>query len=232
VTDDVKTVAGVPIDRLAHRLADTLLFTYDLARSPLMASSVRSPERSTSAMRSRPTPPDVVQYLRDLHGFGVASAGELLIALDTAGAARWHQRTGPGQRPAGLTKAVAAGVTVEMESETEALLAHRHRRRATIADRPLGWDHATKLAERLPCTIGSTTITARKPRCRLRWAEWRKTLSEATIARCVTGARPDRLQARSSEHNDLDAMWIRRVVVEAPARGRRLSARTVKWLRV
>jgi diaminopimelate decarboxylase len=65
--------------------------------------------------------PAVVHHLRKLvDGFDVASAGELRTALDTAMPAERISFAGPGKRPDELTQAVAAGVTVEMESETEA----------------------------------------------------------------------------------------------------------------
>ena len=64
--------------------------------------------------------PAVVHHLRGLvDGFDVASAGELRVALDTAMPAERISFAGPGKRPEELTQAVAAGVTVEMESETE-----------------------------------------------------------------------------------------------------------------
>ena len=74
--------------------------------------------------------PAVVQHLRGLvDSFDVASAAEMLVALDTPMPADRVSFAGPGKTPAELAQAVAAGVTIEMESETEAA-ARRDDRRA------------------------------------------------------------------------------------------------------
>ena len=55
-----------------------------------------------------------------MDGFDVASADEMRTALDTPMWAEMVSFAGPGKAMAELTQAVAAGVTIEMESETEA----------------------------------------------------------------------------------------------------------------
>ncbi len=65
--------------------------------------------------------PAVVQHLSGLvDSFDVASAAEMLVALDTPMPSDHVSFAGPGKTPAELTQAIAAGVTIEMESETEA----------------------------------------------------------------------------------------------------------------
>lgn len=65
--------------------------------------------------------PAVVQHLSGLvDAFDVASALEMRTALDTPMPADRVSFAGPGKTPAELTQAVAAGVTIELESETEA----------------------------------------------------------------------------------------------------------------
>ena len=65
--------------------------------------------------------PAVVQHLSGLvDALDVASAGEMRIALDTPMPADHVSFAGPGKTPAELRQAVAAGVTIEMESATEA----------------------------------------------------------------------------------------------------------------
>jgi diaminopimelate decarboxylase len=72
----------------------------------------------------------VVQHLSGLvDSFDVASAGEMRTALDTPMPADRVSFAGPGKLPAELTQAVAAGVTIEIESEVEV------RRVATIGER-------------------------------------------------------------------------------------------------
>jgi diaminopimelate decarboxylase len=74
--------------------------------------------------------PAVVQHLSALvDALDVASAGEMRVALDTPMAADRVSFAGPGKTAAELTQAVAAGVTIALESETEA------ERVAAIGDR-------------------------------------------------------------------------------------------------
>ena len=123
VTDGVLTVGGVPIDRLAQRVGGTPFFAYDRAKITERVDQLRRllPGRIDLSYAIKANPmPAVVQHLRALvDGFDVASAGELLSALDTGMPAERIGFAGPGKRPAELAQAVAAGVTVELESETE-----------------------------------------------------------------------------------------------------------------
>jgi diaminopimelate decarboxylase len=64
--------------------------------------------------------PAVVQHLASLLAhLDVASAGEMATALDTGTDPSRISFAGPGKRDAELRRAVAAGVTVEVESRTE-----------------------------------------------------------------------------------------------------------------
>ena len=72
------------------------------------------------AVKANPMPA-VVQHLSGLvDSMDVASALEMRTALDTPMPAERVSFAGPGKMPAELSQAVAAGVTIEMESETEA----------------------------------------------------------------------------------------------------------------
>jgi diaminopimelate decarboxylase len=72
------------------------------------------------AIKANPMPA-VVQHLSGLvDSLDVASAGELKIALDSPMPAERVSFAGPGKTPAELRQAVAAGATIELESETEA----------------------------------------------------------------------------------------------------------------
>jgi diaminopimelate decarboxylase len=123
VTDGLLSVGGVPVDRLAQRVGGTPFFAYDRSKITERVGDLRRllPREIDLSYAIKANPmPAVVQHLRALvDGFDVASAGELLTALDSGMPADRISFAGPGKRPAELTQAVAAGVTVEMESETE-----------------------------------------------------------------------------------------------------------------
>ena len=114
----------VPLDLLAKRVGSTPFFAYDRAllteRVALLRATLPAGVDLSYAIKANPMPA-VVQHLSGLvDSFDVASAGELRTALDTPTTAERISFAGPGKTPAELAQAVAAGVTIEMESETEA----------------------------------------------------------------------------------------------------------------
>lgn len=117
-------VGGVPADVLVERVGATPFFAYDrglLARrvAELRAVLPRGIDLSY-AVKANPMPA-VVHHLRGVvDGFDVASALELRAALNTTMPPSRISFAGPGKTPAELRQAVASGVTVEMESATEA----------------------------------------------------------------------------------------------------------------
>ncbi len=128
-------VGGVPLERLAARVGSTPFFAYDRARLTervgLLRSALPTDVELSYAVKANPMPA-VVQHLSGLvDAFDVASAGELQIALDTPMPSDHVSFAGPGKTPAEIAQAVAAGVTIELESETEA-------RRAIEAGERLG----------------------------------------------------------------------------------------------
>ena len=121
---DLLTVGGVPLDRLAERVGSTPFFAYDRALLTERVASVRRalPEgvRLGYAVKANPMPA-VVQHLAGLvDALDVASAGEMAVALDAPIGPDRVSFAGPGKTPAELRRAVAAGVMVELESQTEA----------------------------------------------------------------------------------------------------------------
>jgi diaminopimelate decarboxylase len=117
-------VGGVPLERLAARVGSTPFFAYDRAliseRVELLRTMLPTDIELGYAVKANPMPA-VVQHLRGLvDSFDVASAAEMLVALDTGMPADRVSFAGPGKTPAELSQAVAAGVTIEMESPTEA----------------------------------------------------------------------------------------------------------------
>jgi diaminopimelate decarboxylase len=122
--DGSLAVGGVPVGRLAERVGVTPFFAYDramlTARVDLLRATLPAGVQVSYAVKANPMPA-VVQHLSGLvDGFDVASSLELRTALDTPISPERVSFAGPGKTPAELRSAVAAGVTIELESETEA----------------------------------------------------------------------------------------------------------------
>ncbi|MBM7798505.1 diaminopimelate decarboxylase [Microlunatus panaciterrae] len=89
-------------------------------RIGLLRSTLPERLNLSYAMKANPMPA-VVQHLAGLvDSIDVASAGELQVALDTPMPASHVSFAGPGKTVPEIRQAVAAGVTIEMESENEA----------------------------------------------------------------------------------------------------------------
>ncbi|WP_329048608.1 pyridoxal-dependent decarboxylase, exosortase A system-associated [Amycolatopsis sp. NBC_01488] len=119
----VLTVGGVPVDRLAARVGTTPFFAYDRSLVTTRVERVRDalPDgvELSYAVKANPMPA-LLHHLSGLvDGLDVASAGELRQALDTTVPPERISFAGPGKTAAELARAVAAGVTVELESTTE-----------------------------------------------------------------------------------------------------------------
>lgn len=116
-------VGGIPVDRLAERVGATPFFAYDRALITARVAEVRAavPARLRLGYAVKANPmPAVVQHLAGLvDHLDVASAGELAVALDTGCDPAHISFAGPGKTDSELRRAVAAGVTVEVESRTE-----------------------------------------------------------------------------------------------------------------
>jgi diaminopimelate decarboxylase len=117
-------VGGVAVDVLAERVGGTPFFAYDRGLLSRRVAELRAALPSgidlSYAVKANPMPA-VVHHLSGLvDSFDVASALELRTALNTTMPPSRVSFAGPGKTPAELSQAVAAGVTVEMESATEA----------------------------------------------------------------------------------------------------------------
>ena len=118
-------VGGVAVERLAERVGGTPFFAYDrgllTSRIERLRSALPADIQLSYAVKANPMPA-VVQHLASLvDSFDVASALEMKTALDTPILATRISFAGPGKRPSELRQAVAAGVTIEIESPTEAM---------------------------------------------------------------------------------------------------------------
>lgn len=123
VHEDCLYVGGVALPRLAQRVGGTPFYAYDRqcieARVAALRSLLPAGVRLHYAVKANPMPA-VVQCLAGLaDGLDVASAGELKIALDTGMRPAHISFAGPGKRDAELRCAVAAGVVLNLESESE-----------------------------------------------------------------------------------------------------------------
>ena len=123
VIDGDLAVGGVPLTRLAARVGTTPFFAYDrrllTERIATLRRHLPAEINLSYAVKANPMPA-VVQHLAGLvDGFDVASAGELKTVLDTAMSPERISFAGPGKRSDELRQALAAGVTLNVESVRE-----------------------------------------------------------------------------------------------------------------
>ena len=117
-------VGGIPIELLVERVGETPFFAYDRGLLTARVSQLRAVlplvVNLSYAIKANPMPA-VVHHLSGLvDSFDVASALELRTALNTTVPPHHISFAGPGKGTDELRQAVAAGVTVELESGTEA----------------------------------------------------------------------------------------------------------------
>src|SRR5579883_2723356 len=134
-------VGGIPLTRLAERVGQTPFFAYDRR---LLSERIGHLRRHLPpsvalhyAIKANPMPA-VVQHLAGLvDGFDVASVAEMKTALDTPMAAGRVSFAGPGKTAQEIDQAIAADITIELESVTEmarvAASAERSGRRPRVA---------------------------------------------------------------------------------------------------
>ncbi len=123
IIDDVLYVGGIPVWQLAAQVGQTPFYAYDREAMARRIEALRTilPEDISIhyAMKANPMPA-VVQHLGLLaDGIDVASLGELHVAMDAGVDPAEISFAGPGKSDADLTGAVAAGITVNLESANE-----------------------------------------------------------------------------------------------------------------
>lgn len=116
-------IGGMPLNRLAERIGQTPFYAYDREALSQRVNQLRQAMPAELkihyAMKANPMPA-VVQHMASLvDGFDLASAGEMKVALDTPMPAEHISFAGPGKRPTELSQAIAAGVTINIESQHE-----------------------------------------------------------------------------------------------------------------
>jgi diaminopimelate decarboxylase len=123
VIDDCLQIGGIPLPQLAARIGQTPFYAHDRRllneRVALLRRALPSAIELHYAIKANPMPA-LVQHLAGLvDGLDVASLGELKVALDAGMEPAAISFAGPGKRPAELTAALAAGITVNLESARE-----------------------------------------------------------------------------------------------------------------
>ena len=129
VEDGCLTIGGVTLTRLAARVGRTPFFAYDRGLLDRRIAHLRAvlPDdiHLHYAIKANPMPA-VVQHLRGLvDGFDVASALEMNTAMDTSMPVERISFAGPGKTDDEISRAVAAGVVLHLESEREAEIIDR-----------------------------------------------------------------------------------------------------------
>lgn len=120
VKENQLTIGGIALSRLAQRVGTTPFYAYDRLVMTQRVAELRRhmpPDLKTHyAMKANPMPA-VVQHMAGIvDGFDLASAGEMKVALDTTMPIEHISMAGPGKRPAELSQAIAAGITIHVES--------------------------------------------------------------------------------------------------------------------
>jgi diaminopimelate decarboxylase len=127
VLDGEIAPGGVPISRLAERVGRTPFYVYDRAALTARVQTLRQALPAALhlhyAIKANPMPA-LVHHLASLtDGLDVASAQEMMVALDTGCDPALISFAGPGKTAAEIRRAVAAGITMTAESESQLDLA-------------------------------------------------------------------------------------------------------------
>lgn len=116
-------INGQPLSRIAARVGRTPFYAYDRsllsARVAQLRAALPAEVKLHYAMKANPMPALVCHMATLVDGIDVASAGELMVALDAGADPQEISFAGPGKTDAELHQAVAAGILVNVESFRE-----------------------------------------------------------------------------------------------------------------
>lgn len=122
--DGELVIAGRRVSDIVQEAGATPLFVYDLGivRRRVAALRAAMPDRLSLhyAMKANPHPPLLAGMTSLLDGIDLASVGEMRLALAAGARPETTSFAGPGKRDEELEAAIAAGVTLNCESEGEA----------------------------------------------------------------------------------------------------------------
>ena len=117
-------IGGRTASQLAAEAGDTPLFVYARERLDATMAGLRAalPPRVgiNYAVKANPFPPVIAHMAGLVDGFDIASQGELSLLLEAGIDGARVSFAGPGKRDRELEAAIAAGVTLNCESEGEA----------------------------------------------------------------------------------------------------------------
>jgi diaminopimelate decarboxylase len=123
VRDNSIVVGGMPLGELAARVGRTPFYAYSRDHISQRIAQLRTVLPQSIhlhyAMKANPMPAVVSHIARQVDGLDVASVREMHVALNCGVAPQEISFAGPGKTPAELSQAVAAGITLNVESETE-----------------------------------------------------------------------------------------------------------------
>ena len=116
-------INGMPVNRIAEFVGQTPFYVYDrnAIRDRIAELRAALPDEVEIhyAIKANPMPA-VIDHIRPLvDGFDCASQHEMLAALDSGMPAAEISFAGPGKRDVEIRAAVAAGICINCESETE-----------------------------------------------------------------------------------------------------------------
>jgi diaminopimelate decarboxylase len=120
--DGMLLIGGRRADALAAEAGDTPLFVYDLALVDARIARFRAafPDIDLHyAIKANSYAQLLSHVAKQVDGLDIASAGELRFALEAGAEAGRISFAGPGKRDGDLASAIAAGVTLNCESEGE-----------------------------------------------------------------------------------------------------------------
>lgn len=122
--DGVLAVGGRPVTEWVDEAGETPLFLYDAALIRARVAQLRAamPERLALhyALKANPFAPVIALFSDLVDGFDIASGGELALVQAAGIEAARVSFAGPGKRDRELEAAIAAGVTLNLESQAEA----------------------------------------------------------------------------------------------------------------
>jgi diaminopimelate decarboxylase len=119
-------IGGRRADALIAEAGDTPLFVYDLDLVEAQIARFRASFPSVQlhyAIKANNYGPLLSHVAKLVDGFDVASAGEMEMALQAGTDAAHISFAGPGKRDSEIEAAIGAGVTLNLESEGEAVRA-------------------------------------------------------------------------------------------------------------
>lgn len=123
VVDDCLQVGGISLRQLAARVGQTPFYAYDRRLIDERVAWLRRVLPPTLklhyAIKANPMPALVQHLAWQVDGLDVASLGEMQVALDTGMNPAHISFAGPGKRPSELAAAIAAGITIHLESARE-----------------------------------------------------------------------------------------------------------------